>query len=66
MCRAVISLALLGYCQAARQLGLHSESSSMLLRWRQVYLRWRESPLTAAERDALVWLEEIFPSSGGH
>lgn len=56
-CRALIPLALVGFCDAAQKLGMHEEAAMALARWRPVYRRWLGKTLTEDERKAYVWLE---------
>lgn len=55
--RALIPLALVGYCDAAQKLGRSDEVAATLARWRPVYRRWLTGPLTEKERAAYTWLE---------
>ncbi|RKH19626.1 hypothetical protein D7Y13_37775 [Corallococcus praedator] len=59
-CRSAASLALWGYCRAARQLERRSEIHQMLSRWRPRYLEWMKAPMGQHETDYLSWCEETF------
>jgi hypothetical protein len=58
-CRAGVSVALWGYARSAQELGLQRELWEALVRWRPVYLRWMESPVTPDEAKYLKWFEEM-------
>ena len=59
-CRSAASVALAGYCRAARQLERRKEILGMLTRWRPTYLEWMKAPLDAREAASLQWFEEAF------
>ena len=56
-CRALIPLALVGYCEAAQKLERPEDVSAALARWRPVYRRWLSTAVTKEERNAFDWLE---------
>jgi hypothetical protein len=58
-CRSLIPLALMGYCEAAQRLGQPEKVAATLARWRPVYLRWLERPLSDDERRMLRRLEAL-------
>lgn len=61
-CRSAVVVALWGYAYAAHRLGMWRELLEMVTRWRPVYLRWVDSPVTPDEGQALTWFEELLES----
>jgi hypothetical protein len=59
-CRSAASVALWGYCRAARELDRTNELLETLTRWRPTYLAWLKSPDTEDEAQYLKWFEQIF------
>jgi hypothetical protein len=58
-CRSGATVALWGYVSTARKLGLERELRETLTRWRPVWVRWKESPVTPDEARYLVSFEEL-------
>jgi hypothetical protein len=58
-CRALIPLALLRGCEIAQKLGRVNEGASLLARWRPVYRRWLDRPLSESERELFDRLEKL-------
>jgi len=54
--RSMVPLALVGYCDAAEQLGCEEQAERLVARWRPVLKRWAQQPLTDAERRAFARL----------
>ena len=54
--RSLVPLALLGYCDAAKQLGREEEADQLMARWRPVLRRWAQRPITDAERTVFARL----------
>ncbi|QSQ24573.1 hypothetical protein JY651_06375 [Pyxidicoccus parkwayensis] len=59
-CRSAASVALIGYCRAAQELGRKAELLATLLQWRPSVLAWMRTPLTPDEEEHFRWMEQLF------
>jgi hypothetical protein len=59
-CRSSVSVALIGYCRTARELGRKAELRATLTHWRPFILTWMHAPITPEEEEHFRWMEQLF------